>query len=374
MGNHRMSTITVKVSLGDDVRRLTLSSLQSLHLELASRFATSHPLTLRWLDEDEDLVTLHSEDDLHEAITASSEGNLRIIATLENNSEFSSCNQPSTSQPQPQTAEELMPPGHSSEAPTESPSHIDEDTTAATLQAHIRGVLSELGVLPELETSEDLVKQLAAHLASAPPCMAQGLIARLEHVPESPGEPSAALCVHLAGLFNTLNIDAPNHLVVKAAGALTQFAPMMRANLPMLLGFLAISGSSRASAFAGVPFSGCGSGEGGVPPFMQAPMQGGAAHPMMDPMMMGSFPFATMMAQAQSAAQGGEIVWQTGNNETAEAMQEDFEAAQRVAEEAECVERVAVLVNMGFSKEEAKGALEITKGSVERAADLLLAC
>lgn len=90
--------------------------------------------------------------------------------------------------------------------------------------------------------------------------------------------------------------------------------------------------------------------------------------------MMGGFPFAAMMAQAQSAAQGGEVVWQTGNNDTAEAMQEDVEAAQRVAEEAESVERVAVLVNMGFSEEEAKGALEITKGSVERAADLLLAC
>merc|ERR1719161_223991 len=47
------------------------------------------------------------------------------------------------------------------------------------------------------------------------------------------------------------------------------------------------------------------------------------------------------------------------------------EAAAKAAEEAEANERAALLISMGFSEDQVKGALEATKGSLERAADWL---
>merc|ERR1719158_2416634 len=47
------------------------------------------------------------------------------------------------------------------------------------------------------------------------------------------------------------------------------------------------------------------------------------------------------------------------------------DAAAKAAEEAEANERAALLISMGFSEDQVKGALEATKGSLERAADWL---
>merc|ERR1719158_1374570 len=50
---------------------------------------------------------------------------------------------------------------------------------------------------------------------------------------------------------------------------------------------------------------------------------------------------------------------------------EEAEEAEAAVQEAETAEKVALLISMGFSDEEVAGALEATKGSLERAADWL---
>merc|ERR1712138_323518 len=52
-------------------------------------------------------------------------------------------------------------------------------------------------------------------------------------------------------------------------------------------------------------------------------------------------------------------------------MMEEAEEAEAAVQEAETAEKVALLISMGFSDEEVAGALEATKGSLERAADWL---
>jgi len=223
--------------LGDDTRRITGSfpSLDDIHTSIAARFNTSSPLELKWVDEDGDHVSLVSGDDLLEAFQSMDK--LKIIAvptpTVETGRERTTpvrvleeeppkCS-PSTVEKAETLAEESFESttNTTNMAAGESPA-VSEDT----LEAHL------VEVLRALELPEHMAPQIAGHLASAPPCMVQSLVAQLEDAPEGTEEPGAVLCVHLAAVLNHITRDMelsiPEHLVVKAAGALSQMAPMAR--------------------------------------------------------------------------------------------------------------------------------------------------
>merc|ERR1719399_1766821 len=68
------STLRIKVTLGDDTRRISLplgSDWAQLRSILASRFelAAATPLSLKWTDEDGDLITIADDCDLKEALS-----------------------------------------------------------------------------------------------------------------------------------------------------------------------------------------------------------------------------------------------------------------------------------------------------------------
>merc|ERR1719158_918822 len=74
------STISFKAVLGDDVRRITAPatvSLAELSEMLQQRYGVSS-MTLKWTDEDGDMITIADDNDLQEALTSSK---LRIVVT-----------------------------------------------------------------------------------------------------------------------------------------------------------------------------------------------------------------------------------------------------------------------------------------------------
>jgi len=76
-----MSSITIKASLNDEMRRLTVcngTELTQLRAILAARFEIPDAFALKWIDEDGDAVTIANHDDLTEAL-ATSGGKLRLL-------------------------------------------------------------------------------------------------------------------------------------------------------------------------------------------------------------------------------------------------------------------------------------------------------
>merc|ERR1719171_1130448 len=74
------STISFKAVFGDDVRRITAPatiSLTELTEMLQQRYSVSS-MTLKWTDEDGDVITIADDTDLQEALTTSK---LRILVT-----------------------------------------------------------------------------------------------------------------------------------------------------------------------------------------------------------------------------------------------------------------------------------------------------
>jgi len=79
-----MATITIKATLGDDTRRLSvaenlLDSLAKLRNLLADRFQTQ-PFVVKWVDDDMDEITLASDADLAEIDRSS--GKLRLMLSV----------------------------------------------------------------------------------------------------------------------------------------------------------------------------------------------------------------------------------------------------------------------------------------------------
>jgi len=79
------STITIKATLGDDTRRLSvaesvLDSFETLRTLLTNRFQLTQPLAIKWIDEDMDEITLASDRDLAEIDRSS--GKLRLMLSV----------------------------------------------------------------------------------------------------------------------------------------------------------------------------------------------------------------------------------------------------------------------------------------------------
>lgn len=78
------STITIKATRGQDMRRISLLqqglTLEVLHTELSQRFGVAHgsTFTIKWTDEDGDSITIANQSDLTEALISSANNVLRI--------------------------------------------------------------------------------------------------------------------------------------------------------------------------------------------------------------------------------------------------------------------------------------------------------
>merc|ERR1719158_105920 len=76
------STVAIKASLNDDLRRLSVPrniSLQELQDALRARFDTEHEFSLKWLDEESDHVTIQTLEDLQEAFGNSEKLRLFLV-------------------------------------------------------------------------------------------------------------------------------------------------------------------------------------------------------------------------------------------------------------------------------------------------------
>merc|ERR1719386_591688 len=79
-----MSSIKIKVSLGDDMRRITVdrgSNFASFVTEISTRFGIDAAVSLHWVDEDSDQISIKDDADLQEAFLSMQTGVLRVLAS-----------------------------------------------------------------------------------------------------------------------------------------------------------------------------------------------------------------------------------------------------------------------------------------------------
>jgi len=82
--NNSMSSIKIKVSLEDDIRRITVdrdSNFAAFVAEISTRFGIDAAVSLHWVDEDSDQISIKNDADLQEAFLSMQTGVLRVLAS-----------------------------------------------------------------------------------------------------------------------------------------------------------------------------------------------------------------------------------------------------------------------------------------------------
>jgi len=436
------STVSFKAVFGDDVRRITAPatiSLAELTEMLQQRFGVSS-MTLKWTDEDGDMITIADDTDLQEALTSSK---LRILVSSAANEPFAAAggdinsavdalaaaldldlpaefkeniaNHLSHAAPMLKSNPGMMgmmgpgmmgsrrsgcgwgrrrrgcsPCGHSSDDGQVRHWGITCDVTGQSpiigARYHKIGVDYDLCESEFLKLSEK--EQKLYEKIDQPPvkhwgvsCDASGMYPIVGVRYTKIGE-NYDLC---EAEFNKLSadeqalfekIDTPQRRGCMGHGMRMQqpdpesFGPVDAANLPDA----PLQRGSRGTAVANL---------------QQALIQLGHMHPQAVRFARGMYGPRTTQAVAalqdryQLKPTGvfdsdirakilAELVGESPADENTTSTTEAVDpAADEAAEEAEANERAALLISMGFSQDQVKGALEATKGSLERAADWL---